>query len=466
MGLFDRFKKKSQPTEPVVPTLPATARIATLDNLDGVGTLELEDGSTLRFGVSACRGFEPVVGAHVVVVEAGARPYGGVRATKVELADGAQAEHDALLAARDRELGVEPEHEAPVGAAMMLGTVTVLFDQPIENDRTALRAFFEAVGVLDATVTFENTATPVLRIDGRHVQVFAGHEPLASDQLDVRHLHGDDDLGQGFVSLSTGLATIDAVTPHIMGVGPNPWAEGGEMQRLSSVVQKLAQHGTHVVLHRAGHVVYTADEWLRRLGDLTDPTCRPFTAWIDVGFSADKSRLSTYGLDVARRPDVHVAVADHEDDEEYALAHDALMLGAYLSAHENRIFEAGDVLVVPPGLGVGPHAIDGGRAALVEDSTCARYVADDGEAGVVFSREAEGDAIDDVWSRYVAGAESTLGFLPYRKLLDTQIGSVWRRIASLGRYDVPEPIPPFEVMVFDRGDDFALLTWASAVSAR
>ncbi len=460
MGLFDRFKKKTPP-EPAaedvaIPELPALATIVELD-ADGLGTLRFDDDSTLRFGASACRGFAPIEGARVRVCAAAPRPYGGVRATEIEVADGAQAELDALYEARDRSLGFDPGADG-TASAMMLGTVTVMFERPVENGRAALREAFERMGVLAEDVQLDHTPSPVLSIDGRSLQVFVGAGPLESDALDLRHLGGDAPTHGGFLSLSTGLASIDAAAPLILGAGPDPWGPNGAMRKLSKVVARLAAHGTHVVLHRAGHVVYTAEEWQRRAGDPDDETCRPFTAWIDVGFTPDRTRLATWGLDVAMRPDIVVAVEDPESDAAYRLAHDAMMLAAYRMTRDNRLPEAGDVLHVPPGLGVGPFPVEGGAAALVPDASCARFVARDEDTGAVFHLEAIGEPLDEVWERFVEEGGDPLGYVAYRTLLTAQLESVWRPVASLGRYDLPQPVPPFEVTVYDRGDDYAFVT--------
>src|SRR5262245_53968363 len=84
MGFFDKFFRNKKPSErpdaapergssPAGdqaehgPELPCGARIAEFNTLDEVGTLSLSNGASLRFGRSACQGFEPVVGSDVVV---------------------------------------------------------------------------------------------------------------------------------------------------------------------------------------------------------------------------------------------------------------------------------------------------------------------------------------------------------------------------------------------------------------
>lgn len=122
------------------PSVPQDATIATLSPQDGVGTLALADGSTLRFGASACRGFSPVVGAKVRVVASRPHPLGGFAAAALELAmDGAA--YDALLAARDQALGIRRDDDPAqnASASMQLGWAVVLFDEPAPRARRPSR---------------------------------------------------------------------------------------------------------------------------------------------------------------------------------------------------------------------------------------------------------------------------------------------------------------------------------------
>jgi len=80
VGVFNRFRKPTQtavnvPVAPA-PEVPVRARIATFVVADGLGTLALESGEWLRYGRSACKGFEPVVDALVIVEEIAAEANG------------------------------------------------------------------------------------------------------------------------------------------------------------------------------------------------------------------------------------------------------------------------------------------------------------------------------------------------------------------------------------------------------
>src|SRR5687767_7532159 len=121
MGLFDRFRRGSAPPPGPPPpgdgpAVPIGARIDSFDPLDAVGTLLTADGSALRFGRSACKQFEPVVGADVIVGEVSPHPMGGWRATRIALDPQAGPVYDRLLAERDAGLGVKPPAD-PIEAA-------------------------------------------------------------------------------------------------------------------------------------------------------------------------------------------------------------------------------------------------------------------------------------------------------------------------------------------------------------
>ncbi len=114
------------------PRVPQDATIATLVPADAVGTLTLDDGSTLRFGASACRGFTPAVGVRVRVVATRPHPLGGHAAASLELASSA-GDYDDLVAARDRAAGIAREDD-PLQAAhtsLQLGWISMMELVPI-----------------------------------------------------------------------------------------------------------------------------------------------------------------------------------------------------------------------------------------------------------------------------------------------------------------------------------------------
>jgi hypothetical protein len=360
------------PSDPV-PASPAKGTITSFEFADGVGQITLGDGTAVRFGRSACRGFDPVLDAPVVVEEFGPHPLGGVRATKVSVAEEDTARLDALhdQVAERRGSGRPTEQEA-VGSALLLGTITVLLPTAPGEGRAGIREVFEAADILDEHVRLEFTSWPALQVGVRSMQVFVGREPFAADRLDQRLCGPDFDLGAGFLCISSGLADLELNMRLMRGsMLPDPWGPEGHIRRLTSIVQRIAEHGTGVVLHRAGNVVVPASQWLRWIGDVSNPECRPFGGWIDIGFTSEKSLLVAQGLNVFGLEDLAVDMSGHLLDVEVDRAHSALLLACYVMARENRALEEGEVLVVPRGVQVGAWPLADYPPA--GDTTAAEY---------------------------------------------------------------------------------------------
>jgi hypothetical protein len=101
MGLFDFFKKKPSPPQPEAPSTPAPLVLpfrATISSMtpDGVGTITLSDGQTMRFGASACQGFRPAMGLEVEVLALSPHPLGGERPSTMRMLSD-QATYERLL---------------------------------------------------------------------------------------------------------------------------------------------------------------------------------------------------------------------------------------------------------------------------------------------------------------------------------------------------------------------------------
>jgi hypothetical protein len=97
MGLFDVLKKK----KPETPEPEARGgKIETYNVADNVGAVRLGSGELLRFGRSACQGFEPAVGVQVLVQSAAPHPLGGERA-QVMVRDPSDSNYEQHVAARN-----------------------------------------------------------------------------------------------------------------------------------------------------------------------------------------------------------------------------------------------------------------------------------------------------------------------------------------------------------------------------
>lgn len=192
MGFFDRFSraKKTAPPPPAppvapslpAPSLPARAKIASYDIADAVGLLELANGDRVRFGRSACKGFEPVVGASVILEEVAASPRGW-RAKSIDLGP-SDDRYDALIAARDPATGLPGRTLGSAEAAAtvrQLAVITILLKEPLPEGSLAI---LDSRG-LDAHVRRAKRARPrgprhAERIDGLRSWPFlhrVGHGP-------------------------------------------------------------------------------------------------------------------------------------------------------------------------------------------------------------------------------------------------------------------------------------------------
>lgn len=101
MGLFDVFKKKKAETP--VPEARG-GKIESYSVADNVGAVRLSSGELLRFGRSACHGFDPAVGVQVLVQSAA---LGGER-VQVMVRDPSDANYEQHVAARNAAAAPAP----------------------------------------------------------------------------------------------------------------------------------------------------------------------------------------------------------------------------------------------------------------------------------------------------------------------------------------------------------------------
>lgn len=393
-GIFDRFRNAKQTAAPVAaagaPDLPARAKIATFNVVDAVGSLALEGGGQLRFGRSACKGFEPVVGASVTVVEV-ASDTRGWKARFVTL-DPVDASYDSLLSARDTQYGL-PSHiktpEKAAAAARHLGIVTVLLREPLPTDHQMLLTWASAHGFprdgFDINVERDlEFVTP-----RGSVITYPGHAPFSKDGLDIRTVGDAFDFGQAFIGLGASLPGFDRRARAIVGNDLDCWAPDSSLRQLSRLVCILGASATGVVLHRAGHLVVPIGEFVGALGDLDDPECRPFGAWLDIAITRrnDKAFYATFGMDVFGLPDV-LATVDADDRWSRARSHEAVLYASYRMIRENRELRPGETLAVPVRLSIGAWPLDIDERAA---TTIYEIVALDGDLELVPTQEPDID---------------------------------------------------------------------------
>jgi hypothetical protein len=376
MGFLDRFRsKKTAPSAvhdgPQVPppATPTKARIESYVLADAVGILELPDGRRVRFGRTACKGFEPVVGSEVVLEEV----VGDARGWKAKFVtlDPSDQNYDSRLNARNEQLGLPPRVRATavaVATARQLGVITVLLKEALPEGTQALQRWAASLGLQRDGIAVKSERDLEFFVDGSSVLTYPGRVPFPKDDLDARNMAVDFDYGRAFLGFGgTGLPGSRQTLGVMLGKVPDCWAANGHMRALSRLILRLAKHATSVILHRAGDLVVGVDEFIQMLGDLEDPNCRPFAAWLDVAITERGSEhvYATFGMDAFGLPDVSVSVIP-ADRWSRSRGHEAVLLACYRMVRENRELEVGEAIRVPLRTRVGawPIELDDGLAAM------------------------------------------------------------------------------------------------------
>ncbi|MGC4118814.1 MAG: suppressor of fused domain protein [Myxococcales bacterium] len=474
MGFFDRFRRSpaansppapaaaSEPASAEPPQVPFPAKITSFVPTDGLGTLAAENQAPIKFGKSGCRGFEPAVGLAVEVVAVSPSPLGGWKATEVKLKSDA-ATYDALLAKRDAALGIERKPLNPVeeaaAASQVLGWVIVLLAEAPPRRPGAFSEWAQRMGLEAAGIRVNTEGGFHLGI-GRHDAIaYIGEGPFPRNRLAQLGAPESFQPGQGFIGLSLG---IPGQVPlfRVTGNAFDPWSADGPLRDLSKIALELSKHGCAVVLPQAGTLV-GADTFRTRLGDLDDPNCRPFGAWI--GFSVDcrYGIYSTYGMVLQAQPNVSVEV-DVDDPWELDRAREALLVACSRMVHSNEPLKPGERLEVPVGqpVGAAPMALVEGDAEtyLVEDKVIdqAAAIAVQAETGASLSsgllhlqRISKG-GVRAKWAESPQGRQPRIALNTYKELLRSALADSLDAHQFTGLTPRLEgDYPPFEIDVWE-----------------
>lgn len=265
--------------------LPESATIAAFSFASATGFLAMADEQRLRFGSSACKGFEPVPGARVIVDAIGRHPLGGLRATSIRR-DLTDRNYDTLLAERDAALGLPPRPSDERSAAMAaeLAQIIVLLDEPLSGPG-ALSALLAALPAPAPEFTVDGRGSSITAPGrlGRHpLEVFFGASPFPRTALDLRGVAAGFDLGRGFLGIAYDAFGLGAQLRAATGIGvPSVWGPTGGMRAVAHLALSLRPHTRGIVLPGAGMQVRAADEFARLTGDLDDPDHVP--AWYTLG---------------------------------------------------------------------------------------------------------------------------------------------------------------------------------------
>ncbi len=380
--------------------VPFQATISSFDAADAIGRVVAEGGAELRFGRSACKGFEPVVGARVLVHSVDPHPLGGVRASELRLPEG-DTSYDQLLAERDRALGVRPSRGglAAVQQARALGWITLLMDEPVPTGVQALKAWAAKLNLEAAGITVSCEDGLRLGFGGFEMPATTGDTPFPREAMDLRSVGEDFSPGGGFLTLSLGDPGLHRKLRILR--KRDDWAPDGQLRSLSQLAAALAPHCRGVVLNRAGELTLPRDAFLRRLGNLADPDCVPFGAWLDFATTPGPSpEYRTFGMSAFGFPDVR-APFEAGSAWQRSRRHEALLFSCYLMVRENRDLRVGEVLRVPVGVRIGAYSL----RALQGDADSYRVAQDPGTLELVL--EPVGQPVDPAacWAKACAQGE-------------------------------------------------------------
>lgn len=413
------------------PQVPFLATVVSFVPGDGLGTLSADGVPTLKFGRSACRGFEPVVGATVEVAEVAPHPLGGFKATELRLKMDAKA-YDAALVERDTSLGIHHESADPVEAAAatseVLAWIIVLLN---EAPPRGPAAFAEWAQKLEGVRV--NT-DGVLRLgSGKYdALAYVGDGPFPAERLAQFGVPDGFEAGQGFIGLGLGLpgaaSMWRATDPSF-----EAWAEGGMLRELSRLAGELSKHGPGVLLTQAG-IALEGELFRGRLGDLSDPTCRPFGAWVATSMDSTRNAYSSYGMGVQALPDVDLTYASAEHWE-LDRAREAVLVACATMVHENRELNDGERLDVKIGQPIGPHPL----TAMEGDAETYSVSRSDGRVQLTKETDARAG-----WSQ----SPPRVALNTYLRMLDGAYERMFEAEQFTGfTPDLSDAIPGFEVEV-------------------
>ena len=114
-----------------------------------------------------------------------------------------------------------------------------------------------------------------------------------------------------------------------------------------------------MVLNRGGELVMSANDFKRVSGNLADPACVPFGAWLDYATTNQNRIFRTFGMlafgliDVAA--ELTLAPDSPEFDGELNRAADAVLFAAMTSIRRNLEFSVGEEIAVPEQVQLGAY---------------------------------------------------------------------------------------------------------------
>jgi hypothetical protein len=143
---------------------PYAATVVAYDNVDRVGRLLLSSGEEMRFGATACKDFDPALGAKVFVTTVAPHPLGGRKAVAVRATAMTEAATRAEANALRAEQAAQADHERNVRREKALEATThdaivarikaaVMAEEDGDADESLLYQLVEDLELMEPTLS-------------------------------------------------------------------------------------------------------------------------------------------------------------------------------------------------------------------------------------------------------------------------------------------------------------------------
>lgn len=329
------------------------------------GMVTTTDKQALTFNVAECVGFTP---AERQVV-------------KIERIEGMTARGLTWIADPPAP-AYEPE--AKYGSYQL----TVLFEKALPSGAKQLEQLLRdgVAGGIEVSSTRADLEAPVdnllVRMNGHSLLAQQVHMPFPTAHMDLRGFSEPFAPGSSFIGITGPVIPLDRLRPHLGPDLPNPWGVHGVSRTIHQLALRLLDLGGRaVVLNRGGELVRTSEDFRRLSGDLADPECVPFGAWLDYATTNQNKILRCWGMLAFGLVDLAVELGSPTDspqfDEEFSRGANAVLYAAMTSIRRNREFAVGEEVLVPDSLKIGAYGAQSESASgakfRVEDAADEPY---------------------------------------------------------------------------------------------
>jgi hypothetical protein len=323
------------------------------------GMVTTTDKQALTFNVAECVGFTP---AERQVV-------------KIERIEGMTARGLTWVAAPPA-----PDYDPEAKYASY--QLTVLFDKALPSGAVELGQLLRdgVPGPIEVSSERAALEAPVdnllVRMNGHSILAQQVHMPFPAAHMDLRQFSEAFAPGSAFIGITGPVIPLDRLRPTLGRGLPDPWAVHGVSRTIHQLALRLLDLGGRaVVLNRGGELVRSSEDFRRLSGDLADPQCVPFGAWLDYATTHQNKILRCWGMIAFGLVDLAVELGSPTDsphfDEELSRGANAVHYAAMTSIRRNREFAVGEEVQVPESVKISAYG------AQSESNTSVRYRIED-----------------------------------------------------------------------------------------